>query len=401
MALLLVLLDHYAIVEETIMDFNLDKKHEMARALFQEFAENEVKPLAQEVDETEAFPVATVKNMAACGFLGIPVPKEYGGQGCDTLTYAMCVEELAKVCGTTAVIVSAHTSLCIDPIMTYGTSAQKEKYLPPLAKGEKLGAFGLTEPGAGTDAQGQQTKAVLDGDEWVLNGSKVFITNGKYADLYIIIAVTGIVEKRGKPLKEISAFIVEKGTPGFTFGTKEKKMGIRGSATYELIFTDCRIPKENLLGVQGKGFGIAMHTLDGGRIGIAAQALGLAEGALARTVEYVKERKQFGRSIAQFQNTQFQLADMATKVQAAQMLVYRAAKAKEQGGSYSTEAAMAKLYAAEIAMEVTTKAVQLHGGYGYIREYEVERMMRDAKITEIYEGTSEVQRMVISADLLK
>jgi len=383
------------------MDFNLDKKHEMARALFQEFAENEVKPLAQEVDETEAFPVATVKNMAACGFLGIPVPKEYGGQGCDTLTYAMCVEELAKVCGTTAVIVSAHTSLCIDPIMTYGTSAQKEKYLPPLAKGEKLGAFGLTEPGAGTDAQGQQTKAVLDGDEWVLNGSKVFITNGKYADLYIIIAVTGIVEKRGKPLKEISAFIVEKGTPGFTFGTKEKKMGIRGSATYELIFTDCRIPKENLLGVQGKGFGIAMHTLDGGRIGIAAQALGLAEGALARTVEYVKERKQFGRSIAQFQNTQFQLADMATKVQAAQMLVYRAAKAKEQGGSYSTEAAMAKLYAAEIAMEVTTKAVQLHGGYGYIREYEVERMMRDAKITEIYEGTSEVQRMVISADLLK
>jgi len=383
------------------MDFNLDKKHEMARALFQEFAENEVKPLAQEVDETEAFPVATVKNMAACGFLGIPVPKEYGGQGCDTLTYAMCVEELAKVCGTTAVIVSAHTSLCIDPIMTYGTSAQKEKYLPPLAKGEKLGAFGLTEPGAGTDAQGQQTKAVLNGDEWVLNGSKVFITNGKYADLYIIIAVTGIVEKRGKPLKEISAFIVEKGTPGFTFGTKEKKMGIRGSATYELIFTDCRIPKENLLGVQGKGFGIAMHTLDGGRIGIAAQALGLAEGALARTVEYVKERKQFGRSIAQFQNTQFQLADMATKVQAAQMLVYRAAKAKEQGGSYSTEAAMAKLYAAEIAMEVTTKAVQLHGGYGYIREYEVERMMRDAKITEIYEGTSEVQRMVISADLLK
>ena len=383
MALLLVLLDHYAIVEETIMDFNLDKKHEMARALFQEFAENEVKPLAQEVDETEAFPEATVKNMAACGFLGIPVPKEYGGQGCDTLTYAMCVEELAKVCGTTAVIVSAHTSLCIDPIMTYGTSAQKEKYLPPLAKGEKLGAFGLTEPGAGTDAQGQQTKAVLDGDEWVLNGSKVFITNGKYADLYIIIAVTGIVEKRGKPLKEISAFIVEKGTPGFTFGTKEKKMGIRGSATYELIFTDCRIPKENLLGVQGKGFGIAMHTLDGGRIGIAAQALGLAEGALARTVEYVKERKQFGRSIAQFQNTQFQLADMATKVQAAQMLVYRAAKAKEQGGSYSTEAAMAKLYAAETAMEVTTKAVQLHGGYGYIREYEVERMMRDAKITEI------------------
>jgi alkylation response protein AidB-like acyl-CoA dehydrogenase len=383
------------------MDFNLDKKHEMARTLFREFAENEVKPLAQEVDETESFPIETVKKMAACGFLGIPVPKEYGGQGCDPLTYAMCVEELAKVCGTTAVIVSAHTSLCMDPIMTYGTTAQKEKYLPPLAKGEKLGAFGLTEPGAGTDAQGQQTKAVLNGHEWVLNGSKVFITNGKYADTYIVIAVTGIVEKRGKPFKEISAFIVEKGTPGFTFGTKEKKMGIRGSATYELIFTDCRIPKENLLGAQGKGFSIAMHTLDGGRIGIAAQALGLAEGALERTVEYVKERKQFGRQIAQFQNTQFQLADMATKVKAAQLLVYRAAKAKEEGGSYSAQAAMAKLYAAETAMEVTTKAVQLHGGYGYIREYDVERMMRDAKITEIYEGTSEVQRMVISANLLK
>ncbi|MCP1103759.1 acyl-CoA dehydrogenase, partial [Aequitasia blattaphilus] len=376
-------------------------KHEMARTLFREFAETEVKPLAQEVDENEAFPEETVKKMARYGFLGIPVPKEYGGQGCDILTYAMCVEELAKVCGTTAVIVSAHTSLCVDPIMTYGTPEQKEKYLPALAKGEKLGAFGLTEPGAGTDAQGQQTKAVLDGDEWVLNGSKVFITNGKYADVYVIIAVTGTVEKKGKMMKEISAFIVEKGTPGFTFGTKEKKMGIRGSATYELIFTDCRIPKENLLGAKGKGFGIAMHTLDGGRIGIASQALGLAEGALETTIEYVKERKQFGRSISKFQNTQFQLADMATKTQAAQLLVYKAAKAKDAGGNYGVEAAMAKLYAAETAMEVTTKAVQLHGGYGYIREYDVERMMRDAKITEIYEGTSEVQRMVISANLLK
>lgn len=383
------------------MNFNMDKKHEMARTLFREFAETEVKPLAQEVDENEAFPEETVKKMARYGFLGIPVPREYGGQGCDILTYAMCVEELAKVCGTTAVIVSAHTSLCVDPIMTYGTPEQKEKYLPALAKGEKLGAFGLTEPGAGTDAQGQQTKAVLDGDEWVLNGSKVFITNGKYADVYVIIAVTGTVEKKGKMMKEISAFIVEKGTPGFTFGTKEKKMGIRGSATYELIFTDCRIPKENLLGAKGKGFGIAMHTLDGGRIGIASQALGLAEGALETTIEYVKERKQFGRSISKFQNTQFQLADMATKTQAAQLLVYKAAKAKDAGGNYGVEAAMAKLYAAETAMEVTTKAVQLHGGYGYIREYDVERMMRDAKITEIYEGTSEVQRMVISANLLK
>ncbi len=388
------------------MDFTLNKEHEMARTLFKEFAENEAKPLAQEVDEKEMFPRETVDKMAKYGFLGIPVPKEFGGQGCDILTYVMCVEELSKVCGTSGVIVSAHTSLCVDPIMTFGTPEQKAKYLVPLAKGEKLGAFGLTEPGAGTDAQGQQTKAVLDGDEWVLNGSKCFITNGKEADVYVIFAVTGKIEKKGRIMKEISAFIVEKGTPGFTFGTKENKMGIRGSSTYELIFTDCRIPKANLLGQQGKGFNIAMHTLDGGRIGIAAQALGIAEGALERTIAYTKERKQFGKSISAFQNTQFQLADMATKVEAAKALVYKAALKKQEyvtnpKVSYSVEAAMAKLYAAEVAMEVTTKAVQLHGGYGYIREYEVERMMRDAKITEIYEGTSEVQRMVISANLLK
>lgn len=383
------------------MDFMLRKEHEMARALFKEFAEKEVKPHAQEVDETEEFPRETVNKMVKNGFLGIPVPKEYGGQGCDPLTYVMCVEELSKVCGTTGVIVSAHTSLCCDPILTYGTEEQKQKYLIPLAKGEKLGAFGLTEPGAGTDAQGQQTKAVLDGDEYVLNGSKIFITNGKEADVYVIFAVTGVFEKRGRKIKEITGFIVEKGTPGFTFGTKEKKMGIRGSSTYELIFTDCRIPKENMLGKQGEGFKIAMHTLDGGRIGIAAQALGIAEGALECTVNYVKERKQFGRSIGAFQNTQFQLADMATKVKAAQLMVYRAAMAKATQKVYSEEAAMAKLYAAEVAMEVTTKAVQLHGGYGYTREYDVERMMRDAKITEIYEGTSEVQRMVISGALLK
>ena len=383
------------------MDFTLSKKHEMARTLFKEFAEKEVKPLAQDVDENEQFPEETVAKMAKSGFLGIPIPKEYGGQGCDPLTYIMCVEELSKVCGTTGVIVSAHTSLCMDPILTFGTEEQKKKYLPDLASGKKLGAFGLTEPGAGTDAQGQQTKAVLDGDEWVLNGSKCFITNGKYADVYIIIAVTGTVEKRGRKQKEISSSTVVKSTPRFSFGTKEKKMGIRGSATYELIFEDCRIPKENLLGKKGKGFGIAMHTLDGGRIGIASQALGLAEGALERTIEYVKERKQFGRTIGQFQNTQFQLADMATKVEAAKNLVYKAAMAKATQKTYSVEAAMAKLYAAEVAMEVTTKAVQYHGGYGYIREYEVERMMRDAKITEIYEGTSEVQRMVISGSLLK
>ena len=388
------------------MDFTLSKKHEMAQSLFKEFAEKEVKPLAQEIDEEHRFPRETVEKMAKAGFLGIPVPKEYEGQGCDPLTYVMCVEELSKVCGTTGVIVSEHTSLCVDPIQTFGTPEQKAKYIPDLASGRKLGAFGLTEPGAGTDAQGQQTKAVLDGDEWVLNGSKCFITNGKEADVYIVIAVTGKIEKRGRMQKEISAFIVEKGTPGFTFGTKENKMGICASSTYELIFTDCRIPKENLLGAKGKGFGIAMHTLDGGRIGIAAQALGIAEGALETTINYVKERKQFGRSIAQFQNTQFVLADLATKIEAAKMLVYKAAckKGEYQNGakvSYSVEAAMAKLYAAEVAMEVTTKCVQLHGGYGYIKEYDIERMMRDAKITEIYEGTSEVQRMVISANLLK
>ena len=388
------------------MDFTLKKEHEMARSLFKEFAEKEVKPLAQEVDETEVFPRGTVEKMAKNGFLGIPVPEQYGGQGADALTYVLCVEELSKVCGTTGVIVSAHTSLCCDPILTFGTEEQKQKYLVPLAKGEKLGAFGLTEPGAGTDAQGQQTKAVLDGDEYVLNGSKIFITNGKEADVYVIFAVTGTVTKGTKTLKEISAFIVEKGTPGFTFGTKEKKMGIRGSSTYELIFTDCRIPKADMLGKQGQGFKIAMHTLDGGRIGIAAQALGLAAGALETTIKYVQERKQFGRAIGAFQNTQFQLADMATKVEAARLLVYKAARKKDAYKkdpkvSYSVEAAQAKLYAAEVAMEVTTKAVQLHGGYGYIREYDVERMMRDAKITEIYEGTSEVQRMVISANLLK
>ena len=385
------------------MDFQLDKKHTMAQSLFKDFAEKEVKPLAIDTDETEEFPRVTVDKMAKNGFLGIAIPEQYGGQGCDPLTYVMCVEELAKVCGTTSVIVSAHSSLCCDPILHFGTEEQKQKYLVPLAKGEKLGAFGLTEPGAGTDAQGVQTKAVLSeyGKEWILNGSKCFITNGKEADVYIIIAYTDVVEtKRGKQ-KKFTAFIVEKGTEGFTFGTKEHKMGIRGSATYELIFQDCHIPAENQLGPRGKGFPIAMGTLDGGRIGIAAQALGLAEGALDRTIAYVKERKQFGRSISAFQNTQFQLANLATEVEAAKLLVYRAAEAKRTKDRFSVEAAQAKLFAAETAMDVTTKCVQLLGGYGYIREYEVERMMRDAKITEIYEGTSEVQRMVISGDLLK
>ena len=388
------------------MDFTLDKKYEMAQTLFKDFAQNEVKPLAQEIDEQHRFPRETVDKMAKYGFLGIPVSKELGGQGCDILTYVMCVEELSKVCGTTGVIVSAHTSLCVDPIVTFGTPEQKAKYVPDLASGKKLGAFGLTEPGAGTDAQGQQTKAVLDGDEWVLNGSKCFITNGKEADVYIVIAVTGIIEKRGRKMKEISAFIVEKGTPGFTFGTKENKMGICGSSTYELIFTDCRIPKDALLGQKGKGFNIAMATLDGGRIGIASQALGIAEGALEETVAYVKERKQFGRAIAAFQNTQFELAEMKARVEAAKYLVYAAALKKQEAMDgkkirYSVEAAQAKLIAARTASDVTRRCLQLFGGYGYTRDYPIERMMRDAKITEIYEGTSEVQMMVISGALLK
>ena len=385
-----------------MMDFTLPQEYLDLQELYRKFAEEKVKPLAREMDENEKYDMGLLQEMKDCGFFGIPFEEKYGGAGSDVLSYVLCMEEMSKVDASTGITISVHTSLCCSCINEFGTEEQKQKYLVPLAKGEKLGAFGLTEPGAGTDAQGQQTKAYLDGDEWVLNGSKIFITNGKEADVYVIFAVTSVVEdKRGRKKKMISAFIVEKGTPGFSFGTKEKKMGIRGSSTYELIFTDCRIPKENLLGAEGKGFGIAMHTLDGGRIGIAAQALGLAEGALNNTIAYVKERKQFGRAIGAFQNTQFQLADMATKVECAQLLVYKAAMAKATQSVYSVEAAKAKLYAAEVAMEVTTKAVQLHGGYGYTREYDVERMMRDAKITEIYEGTSEVQRMVISGALLK
>ena len=379
------------------MDFTLSKEHQMLQTLFREFAENEVKPLAEELDEEERFPVETVEKMKKYGFLGIPFPKEYGGQGCDTLAYIMCVEELSKVCGTTGVIVSAHTSLGSNPIKQFGTEEQKQKYLAPLAKGEKIGAFGLTEAGAGTDASGQQTKAVLEGDHYVLNGTKIFITNAGYADTYIIFAMTA----KSKGNHGISAFIVEKDFPGFSVGKKERKMGIRGSATAELIMENCIVPKENLLGKEGQGFKIAMATLDGGRIGIAAQALGIAEGAFNETVAYVKERKQFGKALAKFQNTQFVLADLKARIDAAQLLVYRAAIAKDTKERFSVESAMAKLFAAETAMEVTTKCVQLMGGYGYTREYPVERMMRDAKITEIYEGTSEVQRMVISGAVLK
>ncbi len=378
------------------MDANL--KYELFTNLVKEFTENEVKPLAHEVDEEERFPAETVKKMAECGLLGINVPQELGGAGGDMKMYITAVETLSKACATTGVILSAHTSLCVAPIMDFGTPAQKEKYIPKLASGEWLGAFGLTEPNAGTDAKNQQTTAVLDGDNYIINGTKIFITNGGKADVYVIFAMTD----KSLGLKGITAFIVEAKTPGFSIGKKELKMGIRGSSTCELVFENMVVPKENILGKIGEGYKIAMKTLDGGRIGIAAQALGIAEGALEETIKYVKERKQFGMPIAKQQNTQFQLADMATKVRAAKHLVFDAAEAKQtKSPELSVKAAMAKLFAAEVAMEVTTKAVQLHGGYGYTRDYPVERMMRDAKITEIYEGTSEVQRMVISGALLR
>lgn len=381
------------------MDFMLNKTQELFKQMITTFAQNEVKPLAAEVDEEERFPVETVEKMGKAGILGINIPTQYGGTGADQIMYTTAVEELSKVCGTTGVILSAHASLGVSPILEFGTEEQKQKYLPKMATGEWLGAFGLTEAGAGTDAAGQQTVAILDEttNEWILNGSKIFITNAGYAHVYIVMAMTD----KSQGLKGISAFIVEKDTPGFSIGKKEKKLGIRGSATCELIFEDCRIPKENLLGAVGRGFKIAMMTLDGGRIGIAAQALGIAEGALEETIQYVSERKQFGKAIGKFQNTQFQIADMYSKVEAAKLLVFKAAWKKQSKQAYSLEAATAKLFAAEAAMEVTTKAVQLHGGYGYTREYPVERMMRDAKITEIYEGTSEVQRMVIAANIMK
>lgn len=375
------------------MDFRLSDEHKLLCEMYEKFAQNEVKPLAQEVDEEEKFPLETVKKLGRYGMMGIPFPKEYGGAGGDSLAYVMAVEELSKVCGTTGVVVSAHTSLYCSPIYEFGTESQKRKYLPKLLSGEYIGAFGLTEPGAGTDAAGQQTKAVLDGDHWVLNGTKIFITNAGHADIFIIFAMTD----KSLGTRGISAFIVERTFEGFRVGKEEKKMGIRGSSTCELIMENCIVPKENLLGDINKGFKIAMKTLDGGRIGIAAQALGIGEGAIDEAVKYVKERKQFGKRISQFQNTQFKLADMRTRMQAAKWLVYAAAMKKDSGEPYSEDAAMAKLFAAEAASEVTRQAVQLFGGYGYTREYPVERMMRDAKITEIYEGTSEVQRMVIAS----
>ena len=378
------------------MNFSLTKEQEFVRKMVRDFAETEVEPLAADIDAEHRFPEETVEKMAQYGLLGVPFPTEYGGAGGDHISYAITVEELSKKCASTGVICSAHTSLCCWPIFNWGTEEQKRKYLPDLLSGKKLGAFGLTEPNAGTDASGQQTRAVDGGDCWILDGAKVFITNGGYADVFVVMAMTD----KSKGNHGISSFIVEKGDPGFSIGKTEDKMGICASSTTELIFQNCKIPKDRLLGEIGQGFKVAMSTLDGGRIGIASQALGIAQGALDVTVEYMKARKQFGKSLSKFQALQFVVADLETQIQAARLLVYRAADMKDKHLPYGPAAAMAKLFAAETAMHVTTKCVQLHGGYGYTKDYPVERMMRDAKITEIYEGTSEVQKMVIAASVL-
>ncbi len=377
------------------MNFQLTKEQEFVRKMVREFATNEVEPLAADIDKEHRFPEETVAKMAKYGMMGIPFPTEYGGAGGDEVSYAITVEELSRVCASTGVIVSAHTSLCCWPIYAYGTEEQKQKYLPDLLSGRKIGAFGLTEPNAGTDAAGQQTRAVLDGDEWVLDGAKVFITNGGYASTFVVMAMT---DKKKGTHGGISSFIVEKGDPGFSIGKNEDKMGIHASSTTELIFQNCRIPKDRLLGEVGDGFKIALSTLDGGRIGIASQALGIAQGAFDVTVDYMKARKQFGKKLSQMEALQFEMADLKTRIEAARLLVYKAAFLEDQHAKYGEAAAMAKLFAAETAMKVTTKCVQFHGGYGYTADYPVERMMRDAKITEIYEGTSEVQKIVIAAN---
>jgi butyryl-CoA dehydrogenase len=374
------------------MDFKLSEDHLQLQEMYRDFAENEVKPIAKEIDETMRFPRENVEKMAEMGLFGIPFSEEMGGAGMDNLSYVQCVEELSKCCASTGIIVSVHTSLCAAPIEKYGTDEQKEKYLKQLASGQMLGAFALTEPSAGTDASMAKTTAILDGDNYILNGSKIFITNAGQADVYVILAMTD----KSQGTRGMSAFIVEKDFPGFSVGTHEMKMGIRASATCELVFDDCIVPKENLLGVEGKGFGLAMKTLDGGRIGVAAQALGIAEGAIEETVKYVNERVQFGRSISKFQNTQFELAKMRASTEAAKLLVYQAARAVDDGEKYSHLAAMAKLVASNNASDVTRRCLQLFGGYGFTSDYPIERMMRDAKITEIYEGTSEVQMMVIA-----
>ncbi len=381
------------------MNFELTEEQNLIRDMVRTFAENEVAPSAADRDEQEHFDRDLMfARLADLGLTGIVFPEEYGGAGADYLSYAIAVEELSRVCASTGVTLSAHLSLCANPIYLFGSEEQKKKYLTPLALGDAMGAFGLTEPSAGSDAGGTRTVAVRDGDDWLLNGSKIFITNAGEADIYVVFART---DKQAEKHHGISAFIVEKGTPGFSFGKKEKKMGIRSSPTMELVFENCRVPHENMLGEEGKGFKVAMKTLDGGRIGIASQALGIAQGALDATVAYTTAREQFNKPLSAFQGVQFQLADMATQVEAARLLVYNAAYRASAGLSYSQESAMAKLFASETAMQVTTQAVQLHGGYGYTREFPVERMMRDAKITEIYEGTSEIQRLVIGSAITR
>ncbi|HWR41366.1 MAG TPA: acyl-CoA dehydrogenase [Patescibacteria group bacterium] len=379
------------------MQFQLSEEQKMVQKMVRDFATKEVAKGLAERDEHEVFSRELTNQMGELGLMGICFPEEYGGADGDVLSYILAIEELSKVDDGLGITLSASVSLCAWPIFAYGNDAQKKKYLLDLVEGTKLGAFGLTEPNAGTDAASQQTVAVLEGDHYVLNGSKIFITNAGEAETYIVFAMTD----KSKGTKGISAFIVEKDTPGFTFGKKEHKLGINTSITMELIFQDVKVPKENMLGKEGDGFKIAMSTLDGGRIGVAAQALGIAQAALDHAVKYSKERTQFGKPIAVNQAIGFMLADMATKVDAARLLIYRAAWLKDQGQPYSKEAAMAKMYASDIAMEVTVDAVQIFGGYGYTREYPVERLMRNAKITQIYEGTNQVQRMVISGAVLK
>ena len=379
------------------MDFELTDEQELVRETVREFAESEVAPVAAEIDRDHRFPEEVVPKMADLNLMGMPYPEEVGGAGADYVSYVIALEEVSRACASTAVIMTAHTSLATWPIFKFGTQAQKDKYLHDMASGRRLGAFALTEPAAGTDAGAGTATAVLSGDEYVLNGSKIFITNAPYAEVYIVFAKTDPAQgTRG-----MSAFIVEKDTPGFSVGEAEHKLGIRGSSTPPLYFADCRIPKDALLGGEGNGFKVAMQTLDGGRIGVAAQALGIAQAALDASVAYAKERVQFGKPIATLQAIQWMIADMATEIDAARLLVYRAASCKDNGRPYGTEGAMAKLFASETATRVAGKAIQIHGGYGYTESYPVERNWRDAKITEIYEGTSEVQRMVIARSYLR
>ncbi|RWZ58950.1 acyl-CoA dehydrogenase [Halobacillus fulvus] len=379
------------------MNFTLTEEQQMLRKMVRDFAKNEVEPTAAERDEEERFDRGIFDKMAELGLTGIPWPEEYGGIGSDFVSYVIAVEELSRVCASTGVTLSAHISLASWPIYKFGNEEQKKTYLSQLASGEKLGGYALSEPGAGSDVSSMRTQAIWKDDHYVLNGNKVWITNGGVGDLYIVFAKTD----PDAGTRGVSAFIVEKGTPGFTFGKKEKKLGIRSSPTTELIFEDCKIPKENLLGEEGQGFKIAMMTLDGGRNGIAAQAVGIAQGALDESVAYAKEREQFGKPIASLQGISFKLADMATEIEASRLLTYQAAYLESEGQPYAKASAMAKLYAGDTAMKVTTEAVQVHGGYGYTKDYPVERYMRDAKITQIYEGTQEIQRLVIGRMVTK